>query len=154
MLLAVRPPPIRTRPIIHASVFFRSAKILFRLPVERRRNNKPKAFRSPGVRKACFWQWRHTNSDASAKGLNVVDTIRRVADDAVDYEKAGLILNRLRGKEERAKLAIPPGLDCLGWVPEDETIRAFDIEGRSLLDAPDSPAIEAARNCLASMGLV
>ncbi len=92
-------------------------------------------------------------SDASTKGLNVVDAIRRVADDAVDYEKAGLILNRLRGKEERMKLAIPPGLDCLGWVPEDETIRSFDIEGRSLLDAPDSPAIEAARNCLASMGL-
>jgi CO dehydrogenase maturation factor len=40
-------------------------------------------------------------SDASRKGINVVRTIKEVSDSAIDYEKAGLILNRLRSPEER-----------------------------------------------------
>jgi len=92
-------------------------------------------------------------SDASRKGINVVQTIKKVSDDAIDYEKAGLILNRLRNAEERDKLLIPPELDCLGWIPEDETIRSFDIDGRSILEIDNSPAIAAVENCLNEMGL-
>jgi len=92
-------------------------------------------------------------SDASAKGINVVKTIKEVSDDAIDYEKAGLILNRLRGKTEYEKLVIPPELDCLGWIPEDDTIRSFDIEGRSILEINDSQALTAVENCLMEMGL-
>lgn len=90
-------------------------------------------------------------SDASAKGIHVVKTIKDVSDDAIDYEKAGLILNRLRGQDEFEKLSIPPELHCLGWIPEDDTIRSFDIEGRSLLDIDDSPAMVAVKNCLNGM---
>jgi CO dehydrogenase maturation factor len=92
-------------------------------------------------------------SDASRKGLNVVQTIKEVSDDAIDYEKAGLILNRLRSAEEREKLLIPPELNCLGWIPEDDTIRSFDIDGRSILEIDDSPAIAAVENCLSEMGI-
>ncbi len=92
-------------------------------------------------------------SDASRKGINVVQTIKKVSDDAIDYEKAGLILNRLRNAEERKKLIIPPELDCLGWIPEDDTIRSFDIDGRSILEIDNSPAITAVENCLREMGL-
>lgn len=87
-------------------------------------------------------------SDASAKGIHVVKTIKDVSDDAIDYEKAGLILNRLRGQAEFEKLAIPPDLNCLGWIPEDDTIRSFDIDGRSILEIDDSPALAAVKNCL------
>jgi CO dehydrogenase maturation factor len=87
-------------------------------------------------------------SDASAKGINVVKTIKKVSDTAIDYEKAGLILNRLRGQAEFEKLVIPADLYCLGWVPEDETIRSYDIAGRSILGIDDSPAIAAVKNCL------
>lgn len=92
-------------------------------------------------------------SDASRKGINVVQTIKEVSDTAIDYEKAGLILNRLRSSEEREKLIIPADLNCLGWIPEDDTIRSFDIEGRSILEIDDSPAIAAVENCLREMGL-
>ncbi len=92
-------------------------------------------------------------SDASAKGLNVVKTIKEVSDTAIEYKKAGLILNRLHSEEERAKLSIPGELNYLGWIPEDDIIRTFDIEGRSILEAPDCEAIQAARGCLASMDL-
>ena len=92
-------------------------------------------------------------SDASRKGINVVQTIKEVSDSAIDYEKAGLILNRLRSPEEREKLLIPPELNCLGWIPEDDTIRSFDIDGRSILEIDDSPAVAAVENCLRAMGL-
>lgn len=92
-------------------------------------------------------------SDASAKGIHVVKTIKDVSDDAIDYEKAGLILNRLRGLTEFEKLVIPPDLNCLGWIPEDDAIRSFDIEGRSLLEIGDSPALVAVKDCLHEMGI-
>lgn len=92
-------------------------------------------------------------SDASAKGLNVVKTIKAVSDSAIEYEKVGLILNRLRGEEERGRLAISTELNCLGWMPEDDTIRTFDIEGRSILETPDCPAIQAAKSCIALLGI-
>lgn len=87
-------------------------------------------------------------SDASAKGINVVKTIKDVSKDAIAYEKAGLMVNRLRDQSEFEKLAIPPELNCLGWIPEDNTIRSFDIDGRSILEIDDSPAIAAVKNCL------
>lgn len=87
-------------------------------------------------------------SDASRKGISVAKTIKEVSDTAIAYEKAGLILNRLKNAEEREKLSIPPELNCLGWIPEDNTIRDFDIDGRSLLEIDDSPAIAAVKNCL------
>lgn len=90
-------------------------------------------------------------SDASAKGINVVKTIKDVSNDAINYEKAGLILNRLRDQSEFEKLVIPPELNCLGWIPEDNTIRSFDIDGRSILEIDDSPAIAAVKNCLNAM---
>jgi CO dehydrogenase maturation factor len=93
-------------------------------------------------------------SDASAKGLNVVKTIKDVADDAIQYDKIGLILNRLRSETERSRLSIPPELECIGWVPEDDTIRSFDIEGRSILEIPDCPAVRALRKCLTAVELL
>ena len=92
-------------------------------------------------------------SDASRKGINVAQTIKEVSDTAIDYEKAGLILNRLKSAEERERLSIPLKLNCLGWVPEDETIRSFDIEGKSILEIDDSPVTAAVEKCLIEMGL-
>ena len=93
-------------------------------------------------------------SDASAKGINVARTIKEVSDTAIDFEKAGLILNRLRSQAEFEKLVIPPELNCLGWVPEDDTIRSFDIEGRSILEINDNPAMSSVKNCLSKIGIL
>ena len=87
-------------------------------------------------------------SDASAKSLYVAQSIKAVSDTAIDYDKVGLILNRLHSKQEAAGLLIPPELNCLGWIPEDDTIRTFDIEGKSILELPDCPAMRASKDCL------
>jgi len=92
-------------------------------------------------------------SDGSAKGLAVAKTIKEIAESAILYEKYGLIVNRIRGENEWGRIAIPAGLHCLGWIPEDDTIRDFDIEGRSILDIDESPALEVVKKYLAAIGL-
>lgn len=92
-------------------------------------------------------------SDASRKGLNVVQTIQTVSKRAIEYERVGLILNRLRNKDEMASLNVPSELNCLGWVPEDDRIRSCDIQGASIFEIPDSLAVDAVKNCLSMLEL-
>ena len=87
-------------------------------------------------------------SDASAKGLKVIETISTVAGLAVHYEKAGLLLNRIRGEEEKNKLSLPPSIPLIGWIPEDDGIRDADIAGRNLMKIPPCPAIEAVKRSI------
>ncbi|MCU0598538.1 MAG: AAA family ATPase [Desulfobacterales bacterium] len=87
-------------------------------------------------------------SDPSAKGLNVVKTIKEVSDSVVAYEKHGLILNRVRGESEFNQIKMPDELVSLGWIPEDNAIRSFDMDGRSILELENSPAMDAVKNCL------
>jgi CO dehydrogenase maturation factor len=88
-------------------------------------------------------------SDPTAKGVRVAETIRQVADETMHCSRVGLIINRVRGAEEAARLAERTTLPLLGWLPEDETIRAFDAEGRTLLELPeDTPALAAVRELL------
>ena len=91
-------------------------------------------------------------SDPTAKGVRVAEAVKRVADEAMRYGQAGLIVNRARGAEEAARLAEGTSLPLLGWLPEDEAIRAYDAEGRSLLDLPpQSPALSALRDLLSGL---
>lgn len=90
-------------------------------------------------------------ADPSAKALHVAQTIQQVARQAVDYRKAGLIVNRYRSGKEKEGIPIPQTLQLLGWVPEDDVIRVCDIEGRSILDLPDCAALVAVENCLLAL---
>lgn len=88
-------------------------------------------------------------SDASAKGLNVVREIKEVAGKrTVKYKKAVLILNRIRGPEEAEKIISRTDLDVVGWIPDDDLLREFDIEGKSILDLPNCPALTAVADAL------
>ena len=81
-------------------------------------------------------------SDTSAKGINVVNTIRHVAQDnkAVDYESIGFVLNRVRSEDEVKDIGSRVTTDLLGWIPEDDLIREYDFQGTSLLGLPESSA--------------
>jgi CO dehydrogenase maturation factor len=95
-------------------------------------------------------------SDTSVKGLNVAKTIKKVAHDskAVDYKSTGLLLNRIKDKEEVVSIMNHVNLDLLGWIPEDDLIREYDFNGRSYLDFPKvSPAIEIIHNIIDSIGI-
>jgi CO dehydrogenase maturation factor len=84
-------------------------------------------------------------TDTTVKGLRVAESIRRVADDAVNYRKLGLLINRARDEDDIRRLASQTGLPLLGWVPEDDTVREFDGQARSFLEIPSCPALEAVR---------
>ena len=78
-------------------------------------------------------------SDTSAKGVNVANTIKHLAQDnqAVNYKSMGMILNRVRDESEVHNIKNNVSLNVLGWLPEDDLIREFDFHGRSFLEFPD-----------------
>jgi CO dehydrogenase maturation factor len=93
-------------------------------------------------------------SDSSAKGLNVARVIKDVArnNKAVDYRSTGLLLNRIRDKEEVAMIMNHVDFDLLGWIPEDELVREYDLKGRPYLEFPEASATSAViRNILDSI---
>lgn len=85
-------------------------------------------------------------SDLSAKGIRVAETIEKVAAKTIQGHKAGLVLNRVRSEEEVEKIRRETYLPVLGWLPEDETVRNFDISGRSFLQLPESPTLRALKS--------
>ena len=87
-------------------------------------------------------------SDASAKGLKVIETIDTVAGQAVHYQKAGLLLNRIRSEEEKNRLSLSSVIPLIGWIPEDDVIREADIAGRNLMEVTPCPAIEAVKKAI------
>jgi len=91
-------------------------------------------------------------SDASSKGINVIKTISKVADKVVKYDRAGVILNRLKNKDELTMVDLG-GLELLDFLTEDDMIRNFDIEGKPLLKLPEGPSVEAVRKMLSAFGV-
>jgi CO dehydrogenase maturation factor len=90
-------------------------------------------------------------SDLSAKGLRVAETIKQVADEAMQYRSAGLLINRVRSKKELAEVRQYTHLPLIGWLPEDQRVRQFDMAGRSFLELPDCPSLQAVRKLSRSL---
>ncbi|MBF0120086.1 MAG: AAA family ATPase [Desulfobacterales bacterium] len=80
-------------------------------------------------------------SDASAKGRNVIANINDVALKAIDTHFCGVILNRLKDESEFNRLKQHIKLPLIGWIPEDENLRLFDVEGLNFWNFPASPAL-------------
>lgn len=92
-------------------------------------------------------------SDISSRGLQTASLIKKVIeshDQIINYKKMGLVLNRVPGNERQIQKYIEPtGLHLFGFVPEDENITLFDMQGRPLLEIPDdSPAFMAVKKIL------
>jgi CO dehydrogenase maturation factor len=75
-------------------------------------------------------------SDASKKGIQVAKTIHGVAQGCMAYEKVGLLFNRLRSAADIEHADTGP-IPILGYLPESEKLRNYDIRGDSLLGLPD-----------------
>jgi CO dehydrogenase maturation factor len=94
-------------------------------------------------------------SDTSAKGISVVETIHEVAtiNNAVDCSRIVLVLNRVRSEKEVREISKRVPFELVGWIPEDDLIRDFDFEGRSLFELPpSSPAKENVAGILETLG--
>ncbi|MCX5849828.1 MAG: AAA family ATPase [Deltaproteobacteria bacterium] len=95
-------------------------------------------------------------SDTSAKGVNVANTIKHLANDnkAVNYKNMGMILNRVRDEREVQNIGKNVSINILGWLPEDDLIREFDFHGKSFLDFPDTAgAYKTVNNIIQAMQL-
>ncbi len=87
-------------------------------------------------------------SDLSQKGLRVAEMIQRVAAASDNFKESSLIINRVSSEEGLKKFLAGSNLPLSGFLPEDKTIGIFDSSGRSFLDLPDCPPLNAARKML------
>ncbi len=92
-------------------------------------------------------------TDASRKGTQVVQTIRRVADELVMYEKIGVIANRLPSREVCDILDIGD-LPLLAGIEADTRLAQADLTGQSVLELPgDTPLVQGAAQALHQIGV-
>ncbi|MBW1894465.1 MAG: AAA family ATPase [Deltaproteobacteria bacterium] len=90
-------------------------------------------------------------TDASAKGRNVAATIEMVARKNVSFESVGLLLNKIKDKEEAEELLPLIDIPILGWIAENETVREFDRYGKSFFDLPEDSIISTLRSALENL---
>jgi CO dehydrogenase maturation factor len=94
-------------------------------------------------------------SDQSKKALEVAKTIQTISQSTIDYEKTGLILNKIRNQNEADRLSSSvEEFSFLGWVPESDFIREFDMQGRSILEMEETQSIRAVKLCLERMEIM
>ena len=87
-------------------------------------------------------------TDQSKKGGQVISTIKGVADDLIDYERIGFIVNRITNPE-LADLITVEGVEPLAYIPSDTVFAANDIKGKSVMDLPeDSFMIQGVKEAL------
>lgn len=79
-------------------------------------------------------------TDASRKGTQVVQTIKKVADDLVMYEKVGVIMNRIPDESVRKYMDLG-GLEVLTCIGMDGQLSAFDITGQNVFYLSEESAI-------------
>jgi len=75
-------------------------------------------------------------TDVSAKGRNVIGTIEQIAGALLKYKRVGVLCNRIKDEAEIEMIRHEIKLPVIGWIPEDNTIRTFDREGRSFFQFP------------------
>ena len=93
-------------------------------------------------------------TDPSRKGTQVIDTIRRVADELVMYDRCGAVVNRLTDPAMLSHIRIE-NTELLAVIPTDEAHAANDIEGKSVFDLPaDSPIMRGAREALEKLAIL
>lgn len=93
-------------------------------------------------------------TDSSRKGTQVVQTIRRVADELVMYEKIGLIANRLPSVETK-KLMDTGDIPVLACIPSDASLAEFDLKGENVFYLPsDAVIVQGTRQALRRIGVI
>lgn len=87
-------------------------------------------------------------TDSSRKGTQVVQTIKKVADELVMYEKAGVIINRLPDMEVIQYMDLAD-LPVLAAIPADASLAEFDLKGENVFYLSEEAAIvQGAREAL------
>ena len=93
-------------------------------------------------------------TDSSKKGTQVIQTIRRVADELVMYERIGIIANRLPSME--VKNFMDTGdIPVLAYIPSDVSLAEFDLKGENVFYLPeDSAIVQGTREAMGNFDLI
>ena len=93
-------------------------------------------------------------TDQSKKGGQVIATIKSVADELIDYDRIGIIINRVTNPELVDLISLP-GVEVLTAIPADAAFAANDIRGRSVLELPaDSAMLQGVQEALRKMEIL
>lgn len=93
-------------------------------------------------------------TDASKKGIQVISSIKQVADELVMYKKVGAIVNRIPDE------CVIPHIDIrdipvLSWIATDFKLLIYDIEGKTVTGLPDdSRVVAGTRQALKKMEIL
>ena len=93
-------------------------------------------------------------SDASRKGIEVIKSISKLADEAVKYEKIGCIFNRIEDTSLLDDVDLE-GIECIGVVKSDKEITRFDAAAKDfiLMDS-DNDSIKSVYQSLKNYGFI
>ncbi len=105
-------------------------------------------------------------TDMSRKGIQVIKTIRKVADDLVGYEKLGIVVNRLDDMEmleliadegtvnEGNSLGKIDGMDIVSAITRDSAHAKNDMLGRTVFELDEAaPVYMGALQALENMNI-
>ena len=93
-------------------------------------------------------------TDASKKGCQVIQTIKRVADELVMYEQLGVIANRISSKE-LVPLMDVGRLPMLAVIEPDELLAMSDMKGENVFYLPqEAKVVAGAQEALRKLGLL
>lgn len=93
-------------------------------------------------------------TDPSRKGTQVIQTIKKVADELVMYEKAGVIINRTTDFDLLKYLDLG-GLPLLTCIGQDRELEEFDIKGENIFHLPEnSLLVTGVSEALTKMGIL
>ena len=90
---------------------------------------------------------------SSRKGTQVIQTIKKVADELVMYQKTGVIVNRILS-ESAIKLIDTGAVPVVSYIYSDERLAEADLRGESVLMlAEDTEIVKGAAKALDAMGI-
>lgn len=93
-------------------------------------------------------------TDPSRKGTAVAETIKSVADELIQYERVGAVVNRANDPELNQYIKIS-GVGILAFIADDKAHAVNDIQGLSVFGLPeDSPLMKGAAETLAKLDLI
>ena len=93
-------------------------------------------------------------TDASKKGCQVIQTIKKVADELVMYEKIGVIANRLPSGDVTEFMDLG-GMELLSAIESDGELAACDMKGENIFYLEnDSKIVAGAKKALKGMGIL
>ena len=75
-------------------------------------------------------------TDASRKGIEVIKTINEVAKEMVDYERIGVVINRIEDMNLVEKVDTGQ-LELLGLIPTDDNIINYDVAAKDFMGLPN-----------------